>query len=245
MKRSLYLLIIGVLVLTSYTSNPEAKHYRSDTLEVYPLTENTFVHVSYLDIPNYGRFACNGLIYKVNNEAIIFDTPTTDSVSIELISWVQNELKCKIKAIVVNHFHDDCLGGLNAFHKAGIKSYANDSTIKKAIEFHFPVPETGFNDSLILTLGGEVIINSFPGAGHTRDNIISYIPKEKVLFGGCLIKELNAKKGYLGDADLKAWPETIANIKKQYPDVQFVVPGHGKPGNTELLDYTIELFSAR
>jgi metallo-beta-lactamase class B len=91
-------------------------------------------------------------------------------------------------------------------------------------------------------VGNEKIIAKFFGEGHTKDNIVGYFPSENVLFGGCLIKELNANKGYLGDATLADWSNTVQKIKKEYPKVKIVVPGHGDYGNAKLLDYTIHLF---
>jgi hypothetical protein len=38
-------------------------------------------------------FACNGLVYSKGNEAIVFDAPSNDSASVELINWVKNDLK--------------------------------------------------------------------------------------------------------------------------------------------------------
>ncbi len=70
----------------------------------------------------------------------------------------------------------------------------------------------------------------------------TYIPGEKVLFGGCLIKEVGAGKGNLGDANTEEWPDTVRKIKQAYPEVKYVVPGHGKVGGLELLDYTIGRF---
>ncbi len=57
-----------------------------------------------------------------------------------------------------------------------------------------------------------------------------------------LIKEFNATKDYLGDASEKAWSATVETLKKQYPKINIVIPGHGQPDNTVLLDYTIRLF---
>lgn len=62
------------------------------------------------------------------------------------------------------------------------------------------------------------------------------------MFGGCLIKEINASKGYLGDANVQAWAATVKKVKKAYPNVKTVIPGHGEIGGKELLDYTITLF---
>jgi len=46
----------------------------------------------------------------------------------------------------------------------------------------------------------------------------------------------------LGDANAKEWSATVAKIKVEKPEVKIVIPGHGKTGGKELLDYTINLF---
>lgn len=79
-------------------------------------------------------------------------------------------------------------------------------------------------------------------SGFTADNIVGYIPIEKALFGGCLIKSMNASKGFLGDAAPAEWSTTVEAIKMDLPDVKIIIPGHGKHGGRELLDYTIQLF---
>jgi metallo-beta-lactamase class B len=71
---------------------------------------------------------------------------------------------------------------------------------------------------------------------------VAYFPSEQVLFGGCLIKELNATKGYLGDANVLAWSATVKQVQANFPDVKHVVPGHGAAGDSRLLDYTHKLF---
>ena len=68
-----------------------------------------------------------------------------------------------------------------------------------------------------------------------------WIPSANVLFGGCLVKRQGGTKGYIDEADLEAWPETLRKLKAAYPQAEVVVPGHGRPGTLEYLDYTIEL----
>jgi metallo-beta-lactamase class B len=219
--------------------------YKSDNLEIYALTANTYVHQSYLQTEQWGKVSCNGLIYINKGEAVVFDTPPTDSVSFELIHWIQTKAHAKIVAIVVNHWHGDCLGGLGVFHRNGIASYSSIYTqtlAQKDSVNHTVVPQHGFSDSLMLVIGNKYVTNYFFGEGHTSDNIVSYIPSEKVLFGGCIIKALGASKGNLSEANVKAWPITVAKIKTALPAIQIVVPGHGKPGDASLLDYTIQLF---
>ncbi len=136
------------------------------------------------------------------------------------------------------------MGGLKAFHKNDIPSYANFKTIEFAKENNSAVPKNGFKDSLTLKVGDEIVTAKFFGEGHTRDNIVGYFPSENVMFGGCLIKEIDASKGYLGDANVSDWSATVEKVKKEYPDVKIVIPGHGEYGDKKLLDYTINLFKA-
>lgn len=219
--------------------------YQSDALMITQISKNAYEHVSYLQTQDFGKVPCNGLVVSDHKEAIIFDTPSDDKSSEELIKWITDQLHFKIKAIIPTHFHDDCLGGLKAFHDHHIPSYANFKTIAFAKEKGFVVPENGFKDALTLKVGKETITAKFFGEGHTRDNVVGYFPSENILFGGCLIKELDATKGYLGDANVEAWSNTVERVKKAYPKVKLVIPGHGKRGNSKLLDYTIGLFKVK
>lgn len=216
--------------------------YETKSLIIRSISKNAFVHISFLQTQDFGYVACNGMIAIDNGEAIVFDTPTNDAASFELIKAIEEKLKCKVKGVVVNHFHNDCLGGLKAFHEKKIPSYASYKTIELAKNAGVEVPQKGFEKQAALKIGKKKIINEYFGEGHTKDNIVSYFPSEKVMFGGCMIKEIDATKGYLGDANVAEWSNTVQRVKDKYSDLKVVVPGHGKYGGTELFDYTIKLF---
>jgi metallo-beta-lactamase class B len=82
-------------------------------------------------------------------------------------------------------------------------SHAHVRTVELSEAKGTAVPQHGFADSLVLVAGKECIMVTHFGEGHTVDNVVGYFAKEDVLFGGCLIKELNATKGYLGDANVE------------------------------------------
>ena len=206
------------------------------------LSENTFIHTSFLQTNDFGHVPCNGLVVRNGSQALIFDTPTDNQSAKQLIRLVQDSLHCTIVAVIPTHFHTDCLGGLQAFHEAGILSYANQLTLEFAKKSEVEVPKKGFRNSLTLVVGREKVLIKFLGQGHTRDNVVGYFPSEQVLFGGCLIKELGASKGYLGDANVKEWASTVNQVKKAFRQVKIVVPGHGEAGDSRLLDYTQQLF---
>jgi metallo-beta-lactamase class B len=249
MKTPIQTYIILFLTIFAIACNSPTKSdfqqkivYQSKDLIITQLTENSFQHTSYLQTNDFGNVPCNGLIVSDNNEAVVFDTPTTNKTAEELINFIKQTLKCKINAVVPTHFHNDCLAGLTAFHDRKIPSYAYVKTIALAKADTLIAPQNSFTDSLILNVGSTNTITMFFGEGHTKDNVIAYFPKDQVMFGGCLVKELNATKGFLGDANVANWSNTVQKVKKAYPAVQIIVPGHGKNGNQALLDYTIKLF---
>ncbi len=252
MKFVVKTLLVLTISLTILNCTPQKQEtfkpkevYKSADLIVTQITENSFQHTSFKQTNDFGNVPCNGLIVRSGSEAVVFDTPTTDKSAEELIKWISETLRCKVNAVVPTHFHDDCLGGLKAFHENNIPSYAKLKTIELARENKMTVPQNGFSDSVVLKVGNEKAIATFFGEGHTKDNVVGYFPSENILFGGCLIKELDASRGYLGDANVAAWSGTVEKIKSTYPNLKFVVPGHGEPGDKKLLDYTIQLFKVQ
>lgn len=239
-----FLVILFIMRLTYSNAQPEINETItiSDDLELTRITENSYIHISYLTISNSRRVPCNGLIYISGNEAFIIDTPVNDEITLDLINWLENNLNVNVSGVIVNHWHVDCMGGLNQIHKAGIKSYAHELTCEIAASKNLPVPEFGFKDSLIINSGDKEIVCKYFGAAHTIDNIVVWIPEEKILFGGCMVKALSANNpGNINDADMDSWPVTIDKVIKRYGNAQIVVPGHGNYGGTELLTYTLNL----
>lgn len=182
------------------------------------------------------------MIVARQGEAIILDTPVDDASSEELIRWVETRLAVKIKGVVITHFHNDCLGGLAVFHERNIPSYANERTLALTREKKLISPLQGFSREMELVVGRSKLELYYPGEGHTTDNIIGYFSDDQTLFGGCLIKSLDAGKGNLEDANVSAWSNTVREVLRRFPDVKIVIPGHGEYGDRELLHYTIRKF---
>lgn len=238
-----YLLLLWLTTALLTCGTPRPGNFSSDDLQITVLGPDLFVHTTYLDIPGAGPVPCNGLIYRSGKQAVVFDTPTTGKVSARLLDWIGQELRAEVSAVIVTHFHEDCLGGLAAFHRQQIPSYAHELTLKLAAEQGYTIPRHGFSDELELEIGGQLVQAYYPGAGHTRDNIVGYIPAREALFGGCLVKAAGSGKGNLADADTTAWPATIRRVQDRFTSLAIVVPGHGRSGGPELLGYTYDLFA--
>ena len=211
-------------------------------LQIIPLQKSVYIHKSWTTFTGFGRVASNGLIYTNEQEAILMDTPANDSLTLLLANWIQQDLGKTIKAVVINHHHVDCLGGLESLHQLGVPSYATKHCQKLARKNGVTVPQNGFRKSLDLAIGNQSVLCRYFGKAHSADNLVAYIPSETVLFGGCMIKSLKAGKGNLADASVKKWSQTVLKVKKAFPQMKVVVPGHGEAGDTALLEYTMNMF---
>lgn len=213
-----------------------------EDLQLIPLTENTIIHRSYKVFEEYGRVGCNGLIYIVDSTAILFDTPVTEKATARLLQFLIDESGYSIAALVVNHFHEDCMAGIDSIQARGILTYGSRKTASLCKADGTTPPEKKFGRKKVLKIGGLEVINYRPGHAHSPDNIVSYVADENVLFGGCMLKAEGAGKGNLSDASVEDWSDSIERVRKQFPDAQYLVPGHGHHGGPELLQYTIDLF---
>lgn len=216
-------------VLVSKTTSAQDVTIKiSDDLELLKISENSYIHISYHDLENAPHFPANGFIYVNDEKAFIIDTPWTNELTRTLINWLKDSLKVNIAGVIVTHWHVDCMGGLNEIHNAGIKSYSHKLTREIAQSKNLSVPKFVFQDSLVLKLDDKKIICKYLGAGHTIDNIVVWIPAEKILFGGCMLKALRWKGlGFTDDADLDEWPKTLKKLLKEFAESRIVIPGHG------------------
>lgn len=217
----------------------------TDSITLTQVSPHTWVHTSLADIGSFGSVYSNGLVVISKGEALLLDTPVTDAQTESLVRFISDSMRAEVTQFMPNHWHDDCMGGLGYLQSQGIVSYANRMTVAEAEKHGLPVPDHGFAKSLTLKVGDIKVVCRYEGGGHTPDNTVAWIPSEKVLFGGCLVKDAKATWiGNTSDADMQAWPGTMKRVCKRYKKASFVVPGHGPWGGTELLTHTLELVSA-
>ncbi len=244
MERWITALLFSLFLFAGHAQPAYRRIAVSKDIELIQLSESAFVHVSWSELPDYGRFSSNGLIFARKGEAFLFDTPMTEALTKELVTWITDTMKLKLVGFVPNHWHRDCTGGLAYLQGKKVKSYANQRTIDIARSKGLPLPEVGFKDSLQLKLGNSTILCYYPGAAHSTDNIVVWIPSEKILFAGCMVKSMDAKNlGNTADGDLKAYPNTLGMVLRKFPTAKTVIPGHGDFGGLELIRHTMELLN--
>lgn len=221
---------------------PPAPQQLSPDLSVRELAPGVWLHTSWADVPGFGRVPANGLVVVSEGEAAMLDTPWDDALTARLMDWMSSSLHVHTTTVIPTHAHNDNLGGLAEAHRRGARSIAMEATREAARATGKPVPLQGFVGLTTVSIGGRTVELRFPGGGHTRDNIVAWLPDAGVLFGGCLVRgSETANLGYTKEADLDAWPTTIRTVMDLYPGARIVVPGHGAPGGQELLTHTLDL----
>jgi metallo-beta-lactamase class B len=240
-KQIIWTIVIVLIELSQLSAQIDNTLIVDDDIQLRHLKDSIYVHVTWNRFNNY-RFSSNGLIVIKDGQALMVDTPMNNEQTEKLAHFIQDSLNAKLTKLIVGHFHDDCIGGLDYLHNIGVQSISNLKTINKCKEMGLPVPTKSFTDSLTLDFNGEQIDCHFFGAGHSFDNIIVWMPTKKILFGGCLVKSINSKGlGNLSDAVVSDWDLTIKKIMVRYPDIKTVIPGHGNYSGSELLSHTIDL----
>jgi metallo-beta-lactamase class B len=210
------------------------------------------------------------LIRMDNSDFVWIDTPYTPEATACVLDWLYDAYGTGVKITEINTgFHIDNLGGNSELIRNDIPVYGSQLTcdllrtrsketmsemqkwldpsedkkyLDKYASFEFAEPTHVFdiNDEQILNFGKETVEIYYPGQTHTYDNLVVYIPSEKVLFGGCMVLSSDAEKiGYAKDGNIEEWPLSLEKVMEKYKDAEIVVPGHGNPGDISLIEHTI------
>jgi glyoxylase-like metal-dependent hydrolase (beta-lactamase superfamily II) len=206
-------------------------------LTVRPIAKGFWLHVSKDD---QGRGA-NGLIVQIQGGVLLVDTPWTNDQTERLLAHAKARIG-EVSEALVTHSHPDRMGGIATLLRHHVRTRSIDLTVAKAFGNAGGVPEVLFSAAQELYRDPRGFEVYYPGPGHTVDNTVVWFPRARLLHGGCLVKsEDTGDLGYVAEADLAAWPSSIAKLKARYPQIAILVPGHGKVGTAAALDRTLEL----
>jgi len=209
-------------------------------LDITEIAQGVYMHTSYKTIEGYGQVGSNGLIVVEAGDAYIIDTPWSEADTASLLAWIADK-GFTVAASMSTHSHEDRTAGIELLNNISVPTYTSELTKSILSSAGKPIPTHTFKGSEF-TLKQGLIEVYYPGAGHTVDNIVVWLPQSKILFGGCLVRSHGWKSlGYLGDASIHTWANSIENIKAKRFKIDLIVPGHGSVGKADILDHTIGL----
>lgn len=179
-----------------------------------------------------------------DDAVMIIEAQATPLLAKDVIEKVRSVTDKPIKYLVLTHYHAVRVLGASAYHAENI--ICSEKTFEMIQERgkqdwdsefqRFPrlfkgheeipgltYPTISFSDQMTINLGNKKVQLLHLGEGHTRGDIIAWLPEERVCYSGDLVE--NKATPYCGDAQLKKWPETLRRIKNLRP--QALVPGRG------------------
>jgi glyoxylase-like metal-dependent hydrolase (beta-lactamase superfamily II) len=190
------------------------------------------------------NFISNAGFVVTPGGVVVVDALGSPILAHKLIAEIKKITPQKVVAIIVSHYHADHVYGLQEFRKIGAKIYAQGEgrnylssetakqrLIASRIDF---APWVNENTKLIsadvwinqkskLTIGGIDFFISRVGPAHAPEDLMVYVPSEKVLFAGDLV--FRGRIPFVGNADSKGWLAALDEIEKLNPNI--VIPGHG------------------
>ncbi len=216
---------------------------RDGAVYLEQVTETIWIHTTQ-DLVGSREVPSNGLVVLTEEGAVLIDTPWTEAQTKALLETVSERLGSPVRRAVFTHAHRDRMGGIGLLKQQGIETYSLAGTAAEAGFNGFEAPARLLEPGQQLPLKGLQAEIYFPGPGHSPDNAVIWFPEERVLFGGCLVKSLDAREiSAVADSDPEGWLPALQAVRERYPDIAWVVPGHGSCGGEELLQHTMELLA--
>lgn len=214
---------------------------KNSLLPISHLTGDFYVYKTFHDY-NGNLISANAMYLVTTDGVVLFDAPWDEKQFQPLLDSIKAKHNKKVIMCFATHSHDDRAGGIEFYRQKGIKTYTGkgtDEILKKEnkVRAEFVLP----NDT-IFTVGKYKFEVYYPGKGHAPDNIVAWFNNEKVLYGGCFVKNADAKDlGYLGDSDVKEWEKSIKKVQAKFKHPKYIIPGHEDWTDLRSLDHTLEL----
>ncbi|MEP7236340.1 MAG: BlaB/IND/MUS family subclass B1 metallo-beta-lactamase [Ferruginibacter sp.] len=210
-------------------------------LKITHLTGNFYVFTTY-NFYKGSRIPANGMYLLTNKGAVMIDSPWDTTQFQPLLDSIMARHHKKVIMCIATHFHEDRTGGLAYYRQQGIKTYTTTQTDELSKQKGMKRAEFLIDKDTVFKVGQYSFQTYYPGHGHAPDNIVIWFEKQKVLYGGCLVKSVDDNTlGNLSDANTTAYATTIKNVQAKCKNPKFIIPGHNDWTNTNSLQHTLEM----
>ncbi len=199
----------------------------------------------------------NSVVYVGDSSVTIVGATWTPETARLLANEIGKITQKPIAEVIDTNYHPDRAGGNAYFKSIGAKIISTKMTddllkahwdeMVRYVQKGFPTypalplvpPDKTFPGDFELQGGGVKAI--YLGASHTPDGIFVFFPKEKVLYGNCILKE---ELGNLDFADLTEYPKTLQKLKRVNLGFTTILAGHWSPiHGPELIDQYLALLA--
>lgn len=213
-------------------------------LEISHLTSDFYIFTT-CNVYKGNAVPANGMYLVTDSGVVMFDSPWDTTQFQPLLDSIKIKHNKAVIICIATHSHKDKTAGLAFLKDRGVKTFTTKQTDEISKKKGEKRASFLMERDTIFSVGQYKFQTYYGGQGHTADNIVIWFDKEKVLYGGCLVKSVEAKDlGNLEEANVEEWPATIRNIQAKFKNPKFIIPGHQSWVSKESLQHTLDLIAA-
>jgi metallo-beta-lactamase class B len=236
MRHTLLTILWGICLSTYGYSQTKGRE-----LNISHLTGDFYIFTTYKTFQG-NPVSANGMYLVTTKGIVMIDTPWDTSQFQPLLDSIKLRHKKNVVMCLATHSHEDRTGGFDYYRKQSINTFTSRQTDEISKQRGEKRAEFLFSKDTVFTVGQYTFQTYFAGPGHTPDNIVVWFEKDKILYGGCLVKSTEAENlGYTGDANIKEWPATIQKIQMKFKNPKYIIPGHQDWKSGKSLEHTLIL----
>lgn len=105
-------------------------------------------------------------------------------------------------------------------------------------DYTMTLPDFIMEDTLVIKGANRSVMLFAKGNGHTEEDIVMWLPEEKILFAGDLL--FVERHPWMGDGFVNEWIAYLETLKLLNPVI--IVPGHGPVAQVRQLDILVHYF---
>ncbi len=203
------------------------------------------------------NFVSNAGFVVTDDGVVVIDALGSPTLALELLAEIRRVTKQPVRHVIVTHFHADHIYGLQAFKAtganiighAGGREYLASDTARLRLEASrqdlAPWVDAGTRlvdadqwldrPDTALRLGRTELLIRHLGPAHTPEDLVVFLPQQRVLFAGDLV--FRGRIPFVGQADSRRWIDALGKLIDLRPTV--VVPGHGPPSINPMQDLVL------
>jgi len=208
-------------------------------LKISHLTGDFYIYTTYNTYME-SQVPANGMYLVTDNGVVLFDTPWDTTQFQSLLDSIKLKHNQSVVMCFATHWHSDKTAGLEYYRQQGIKTYTTVLTDELSKKNNKKRAQFLMTKDTVFKVGQYSFETYYPGQGHTEDNIVIWFEKEKILYGGCLIKGADDEDlGYLGDGNVTEYASTLKRVQEKCRKPKFIIVAHSDWKNINSLKHSL------